>query len=101
MYMGKYIPAICFIYGCIYLAITYLPICMCSYEGLLFGEYGPIVEYIKGVDNIVTDAIGRLEYNPKKKSISLGVHQCYCHMAMLFNHYMYKHGRDDTDTYHS
>ena len=32
---------------------------------LLLEEYAPKIVYIKGVDNVVADAISRLEYDPK------------------------------------
>ena len=35
---------------------------------LLLEEFGPVIEYIKGVDNTVADAISRLEYDPDKKT---------------------------------
>ena len=58
---------------------------------LLLEEYGPVIEYIKGVDNTVADAISRLEYDPDKKTESLDVHQCFSHVATLISHYMHKH----------
>ena len=33
---------------------------------LLLEEYGPTIEYFKGIDNTVADAINRLEFDPKK-----------------------------------
>ena len=50
-----------------------------------------MIEYIKGVDNTVADAISRLEYDPDKKTESLDVHQCFCHVATLISHYMHEH----------
>ena len=66
---------------------------------LLLEEYGPVIEYIKGIDNTVADAMSRLEYDPDKNTSCLDVHQCYCHVATLFSHYMHKH--DDNDMYDS
>jgi len=43
---------------------------------LLLEEFGPEIEYIKGVDNTVADAISRLEYDPDKKTSCLELHQC-------------------------
>ena len=42
---------------------------------LLLEEYGPTIEYIKGIDNTVADAISRLEYDPSKDTKSIGIHQ--------------------------
>ena len=40
--------------------------CDCVYRWrLLLEEYGPEIIYIKGEDNIVADAISRLEYDPE------------------------------------
>ena len=43
--------------------------------------------------------MSRLEYDPDKNTSCLGLHQCYCHVAMLFSHYMHKY--DDNDIYNS
>ena len=54
---------------------------------LLLEEYGPEIVYIKGVDNIVADAISRLEYDPNKNVKSLdSTRSCYA-LAKLFSHY--------------
>ena len=37
------------------------------YWRLILEEYGPEIDYIKGVDNIVADAISHLEYNEESK----------------------------------
>ena len=42
---------------------------------LLLEEYGPVIEYIKGIDNTVADAMSRLEYDPDKNTSCLDVHQ--------------------------
>ena len=55
---------------------------------LLIEEFGPAIEYIKGIDNTIADAISRLEYDPDKKNSRLGLHQCYCHVATSCSHYM-------------
>ena len=55
---------------------------------LLLEEYGPKIVYIKGIDNTVAVAISCLEYDPDKKTASLGTHECYCHIATLLSHYM-------------
>ena len=39
--------------------------------GLLLEKYGPKIEYIKGIDNTVADAISTLEYDPDKKTFCL------------------------------
>ena len=36
---------------------------------LLLEEYGPEIEYIKGIDNTVADAMSRLEYDPNKNTL--------------------------------
>ena len=43
---------------------------------LLLEEYEPKIVYIKGVDNIVADAISRLEYDPDQKVKSLNSYLC-------------------------
>ena len=55
---------------------------------LLLEEFGPNIVYIKGVDNTVADAISCLEYDPDKKTKSLGTHECHCHIATMLSHYM-------------
>ena len=54
---------------------------------LLLEEYGPEIVYIKGEDNIVADAISRLEYDPEinVKSID-STRSCYA-LVNLFTHY--------------
>ena len=37
---------------------------------MLLEEFGPEIEYIKGVDNTVADALSRLDYNPEAKEDS-------------------------------
>jgi len=39
---------------------------------LLLEEYGPEIEYIKGIDNTVADTMSRLEYDPDKNTSCLG-----------------------------
>ena len=54
---------------------------------LLLEEYEPEIVYIKGVDNIVADAISRLEYDPDQKVKSLNAER-KCHaLVRLFTHY--------------
>ena len=54
---------------------------------LLLEEYGPKIEYIKGVDNIVADAISRLEYDQDQKVKSINTERkCYV-LVRLFTHY--------------
>ena len=48
---------------------------------LLLEDFGPEIEYIKGIDNTIADAVGRLEYDSDKKTYCLELHQCYCHIA--------------------
>ena len=42
-------------------------------------EYGPVIEYIKGVDITVADTVSRLEYDPDKKTgcTSMLLSRCY------------------------
>ena len=65
---------------------------------LLLEEYGPVIEYIKGVDDTVADVISRLEYGSDKKTESLDVHQCFCHVATLLSHYRHKHDNVNMNT---
>jgi hypothetical protein len=54
---------------------------------LILEEYGPKIVYIKGVDNIVTDAISCLEYNEESKIKNLrSTLACYL-LVKLFIHY--------------
>ena len=62
---------------------------------LLLEEFGPEIEYIKGINNTVAKTIVRLEYDHGNKTSCLGLHQCYCHVATFFNHHMHKHDNDD------
>ena len=57
---------------------------------LLLEEYGPEIVYIKGEDNIVADAISRLEYDPEINVKSLdSTRSCYA-LVKLFTHYCEK-----------
>ena len=58
---------------------------------LLLEEYVPTIAYIKGIDNTVADAINRLEYDSSKYTKSIGIHQCFCHVATLLSHYVPKY----------
>jgi len=62
---------------------------------LLLEDYGPEIEYIKGIDNTVAGDMSRLEYDPDKNTSCLGLHQYYCHVATLFSNCMHKHDDDD------
>ena len=54
---------------------------------LLLEEYGPEIVYIKGEDNVVADAISRLEYDPEVNVKSLdSTRSCYA-LVKLFTHY--------------
>ena len=54
---------------------------------LLLEEYEPEIVYIKGVDNIVADAISRLEYDPERKVKNSNTEKrCYA-LVKLFTHY--------------
>ena len=54
---------------------------------LLLEEYGPEIVYIKGVDNIVADAISHLEYDPDINIKTVDLHRsCYA-LVKVFNHY--------------
>eukprot|EP00804_Cyclotella_cryptica_P030682 CCRYP_009119-RA/>CCRYP_009119-RA protein AED:0.42 eAED:0.42 QI:0/-1/0/1/-1/1/1/0/168 len=48
---------------------------------LLLEEYGPTVVYIKGIHNIVADAISRLDYGPvaDDRSTWMTFAQCWCY----------------------
>ena len=58
---------------------------------LLLEEYGPTIEYTKDIDNTGADAISRHEYDPSKDTKSIGVHQCFYHVATLLSHYVHKY----------
>ena len=54
---------------------------------LLLEEYGPEIVYIMGEDNVVADAISRLEYDPEVNVKSLdSTRSCYT-LVKLFTHY--------------
>ena len=56
----------------------------------LLGEYELKIVYIKGVDNIVADAISRLEYDPDQKVKIINTKQkCYV-LVRLSTHYSQK-----------
>jgi hypothetical protein len=48
---------------------------------LLLEEYGPSIEYIKGIHNTVADAISRLDYGPVEHDRDnwMTFTQCWCH----------------------
>ena len=48
---------------------------------LLLEEYGPTIEYIKGIHNIVADAISRLDHGPVSNDRYnwMTFTQCWCH----------------------
>ena len=56
---------------------------------LLLEEFGPEIEYIKGIDNIVADAISRLEYTlPTKEEVKdLKYTERFCYFTRLLNRY--------------
>jgi hypothetical protein len=48
---------------------------------LLLEEYGPTIQYIKGIHNTVADAISRLDYRPVSddRSTWMTFAQCWCY----------------------
>ena len=58
---------------------------------LLLEEYGPEIEYIKGTDNTVADAISRLEYDPTRHKRDNNALQCFS-LVKLFNTCHVHHG---------
>ena len=64
---------------------------------LLLEEYEPEIVFIKGVDNIVADAISRLEYDPEINVKDINVHQKCLALAKLFNQTEQKLGGDDSN----
>ena len=60
--------------------------------GVLLKEYSPVIECIKDVDNVVSDALSRLEYNSLKNVKNLNSHQCQQIHTKLANCYMINHG---------
>ena len=54
---------------------------------LLLEEYGPQIVYIKGVDNIVADAISRLEFNDTNHKKHVNVYLNQTARALLFCSY--------------
>ena len=54
---------------------------------LFLEEYGPKIVYIKGVDNIVADAISCLEYDPEINVKSVDSHRLYYALVKLLTHY--------------
>ena len=54
---------------------------------LLLEEYEPETVYIKGVDNIVADALSRLEYDPDQKVKILDPEKKCFALVRLFTHY--------------
>ena len=57
---------------------------------LILEEYGPQIVYIKGVDNIVADAISRLDYDEKINTRNINAHRRNLSLAKLFNGYVSK-----------
>jgi hypothetical protein len=57
---------------------------------LLLEEYGPEIVYIKGVDNIVADAISRLDYDETFNTRNINVHVRNKCLIKLFNGYVMK-----------
>ena len=56
---------------------------------LILEEFGPEIVYIKGIDNIVADAISRLEYTlPTKEEVKdLKYTERFCYFTRLLNRY--------------
>ena len=57
---------------------------------LLLEEYGPQIVYIKIVDNIVADAISRLDYDKKINTHNINAHERNMSLVKLFNGYFTK-----------
>ena len=57
---------------------------------LLLEEYGPQIVYIKGVDNIVADAIRRLNNGNQVNTRNINAHVHNMTMVKLFNGYVKK-----------
>ena len=62
---------------------------------LLFEEYGHKIVYIKGVDNIVADAISCLEYDPEINVKTVDSHRLCCTLVKLLSHYSNNTDRDN------
>ena len=56
---------------------------------LLLEEFGPEIEYIKGIDNTVADAISRLEYTPvdDREVNDLLYTKRFCYLTKLLTSY--------------
>ena len=65
---------------------------------LLLEEYNPEIVYIKGVDNIVADAISRLEYYPEKNVKHVNMHVRHKIAARLLSHLTQELGGENTFT---
>ena len=50
---------------------------------LIIGEYGPNIQYISVVDNIVYDTLIRLPYAPNNQDVSSTI-KAQCHVNKLF-----------------
>ena len=60
---------------------------------LILEEYDPEIIYIKGEDNIVADAISRLDYNEEEKTCLVNVQLQTKTLVNFFNSYVEKtHG---------
>ena len=59
---------------------------------LLLEEYGPEIEYIKGTDNTVADAISRLEYDPTRHKRDNNALQCFSLVKLLNTRYAHHGG---------
>ena len=59
---------------------------------LLLEEYGPDIEYIKGIDNTVADAISRLDYDSSRNARNLNLNLKYYNMVKLLAHRQKDHG---------
>ena len=55
---------------------------------LLLEEYGPEIVYIKGVDNVVADAISRLDYDKNVNTCNINVHVRNKSLINRFNGYV-------------
>ena len=63
---------------------------------LLLEEFGPDIVYIKGIDNMVADALSCLDYDPNKNIKDLNSHQQISNMVKLLTHYREEYGSDRT-----
>ena len=64
----------------------------------LLEEFGPDIVYIKGIDNMVADAISCLDYDPNKNIKDLNSNQQIGNMVKLLMHYIEEYGSKRTES---